>query len=92
METNARIALITGATRGLGREVALRLASQNHTVWVGARNEAAAEPVVLEISRGGGKALALALDVSDQASIARAVARVLQHSERLTSSSTMQAS
>lgn len=83
MKNNARIAVITGATRGLGREVALRLASQNHTVWVGARDEAAAAPVVAEISRAGGKALALALDVIDHAGIERAAARVLQYSERV---------
>ena len=83
MEKSARIALITGATRGLGREVALRLASQNHYVWVGARTAADAEPVVAEILRAGGKAAGLALDVADPTSIERAADRVLQHSERL---------
>lgn len=83
MENSTRIALITGAGRGLGREVALRLAEQNHFVWVAARSEGVAEPVVQEIRRRGGQARALALDVVDAASIEHARGRVADATQRL---------
>lgn len=83
MEISKRIALITGANRGLGREVALRLAERQHFVWVAARSEREADPVVLEIRRSGGQANALTLDVTDVASIESARARVAEESQRL---------
>jgi len=83
MENHTRIALVTGASRGLGQEVALRLAARNHFVWVAGRTEQLAEPVVAEIRKAGGQAQALALEVNDAASIERARARVAEQSERL---------
>ena len=83
MKNSTRIALITGANRGLGREVALRLAEREHFVWVAGKSEELAEPVASEIRRAGGQARALALDVTDAASIERARARVAEESQRL---------
>ena len=61
-----RSALVTGASRGIGRAVALRLASQGFSIAVNYRSSASeAESVVREIVAGGGRALALQADVAD---------------------------
>ena len=63
--------LISGATRGLGREAARRLVQAGHEVYLGARDLARGEQVAAEVG-----AKAIALDVVDEASIAAAVERV----------------
>lgn len=63
--------LVTGATRGLGKETARQLVAAGHTVWVGARDEAAGRAVAAEIG-----ARAVRLDVTDDASVAAAFARI----------------
>jgi NAD(P)-dependent dehydrogenase (short-subunit alcohol dehydrogenase family) len=67
--TEKKIALITGGSRGLGRNSALHLAGKGVDVILTYRHgQAEAEAVVAEIGRLGGKAAALALDVGDSAS------------------------
>lgn len=83
MKNEKRIALVTGATRGLGREVALRLADAGMFVWVAARNPHAAEEVVSAIRQAGGSAAAVALDVTDQTSVDASAAQVQAASGRL---------
>ena len=69
MTPSRRIALITGGSRGLGRNAALAVAAAGHDVVLTYRRGAAeAAAVVDEITRAGGRAAALALDVSDHAS------------------------
>ncbi|GGF10678.1 SDR family NAD(P)-dependent oxidoreductase [Subtercola lobariae] len=63
--------LVTGATRGVGREVARRLAAAGHTVYLGARNLESGTEVAAEIG-----ATPIQLDATDAASIAEAVARI----------------
>ncbi|MGO1119913.1 SDR family oxidoreductase [Rhodovibrionaceae bacterium A322] len=58
-----KIALITGASAGIGRACALLFASQGATVVLGARRQAELEALVAEIEAEGGKAVALAGDV-----------------------------
>jgi NAD(P)-dependent dehydrogenase (short-subunit alcohol dehydrogenase family) len=70
---NAGVALVTGATRGIGREVARQLADAGFAVIVTGRDAAKAAALADEI---GGGALSLELDVSDPASIDAAVAAV----------------
>lgn len=67
-----RTALITGANKGIGREVARQLAAKGFHVFVGARNANAGRKAVEEIAKEGGKATLLELDVSDNDSITAA--------------------
>jgi NAD(P)-dependent dehydrogenase (short-subunit alcohol dehydrogenase family) len=63
--------LITGATRGLGREAARRLRAEGHTVYLGARDATRGADVAALIG-----AIPVGIDVTDDRSIAAAVARV----------------
>jgi 3-oxoacyl-[acyl-carrier protein] reductase len=73
LDLTGRVAIVTGASRGIGRAVARTLAAAGASVVAGARGENAAE-TVKEIAADGGKAIAVPLDVTDDASIAAAVA------------------
>ncbi len=67
-----RVAVVTGASRGIGREVAHELARAHYAVVVnyGSRHEDA-ERVVAEIAAAGGTAVALRADVSDRVAVER---------------------
>ncbi|MFT3972160.1 MAG: SDR family oxidoreductase [Amaricoccus sp.] len=67
-------ALVTGASGGLGRHFACTLAARGMRVTVAARRQAALEETCALIANAGGTARALALDVSDPASVAAAFA------------------
>jgi NAD(P)-dependent dehydrogenase (short-subunit alcohol dehydrogenase family) len=70
----SRAALVTGASRGIGRGIALALAGQGFGVVVNyVRNEAAAQDVVARIVDGGGRAVAVRADVADLAEHPRLV-------------------
>jgi 3-oxoacyl-[acyl-carrier protein] reductase len=74
---DGRIALVTGASRGLGRAIALRLGRAGAAVGVNYREQAgAAEAVVREIRTQGGRALAVRADVADSAQVRDMVTRV----------------
>ncbi len=61
----SQVALVTGASRGIGRAIALSLATEGAKVVVNyANSSAAAEEIVKEIVAGGGNAIALQADVS----------------------------
>jgi NAD(P)-dependent dehydrogenase (short-subunit alcohol dehydrogenase family) len=68
-----RVALVTGASSGLGRHFALTLARAGATVAVAARREEALRDLVAQIRAAGGKALGVPLDVTDRSSVARAL-------------------
>lgn len=66
-----QVALITGASRGLGRAMALKLAASGLRIGVNyARNDGAADQVVDHIRLAGGEAIAVGADVSDQSAVA----------------------
>jgi 3-oxoacyl-[acyl-carrier protein] reductase len=75
-ELDGRIALITGASRGIGRATALELASAGAAVAVNYRSDAdGAEEVVGAIEAAGGRALALQADIAKADEAAALVAR-----------------
>ena len=74
---NKRVALISGASRGIGKAIALELARRGHSVAVGFHERAdAAQSVVEEIQRAGGTAFHIQLNVTEPASCNQAVAAV----------------
>jgi len=71
------VALVTGANRGIGREVARQLAERGYEVLLSARDGEKASAVAAELAESTGAAVrALTLDVADPASIAAAAERV----------------
>jgi 3-oxoacyl-[acyl-carrier protein] reductase len=62
-ELNGKIAVITGASRGIGRAIALRLAKEGAQTVLSARDQKALEAAVREIQGSGGQAASLALDL-----------------------------
>jgi NAD(P)-dependent dehydrogenase (short-subunit alcohol dehydrogenase family) len=70
------IAIVTGATRGLGRGIARGLGSKGATVGVTGRDAAALTEVCAEIEAQGGKALAIVCDHRDDEQVAAAFAQV----------------
>jgi 3-oxoacyl-[acyl-carrier protein] reductase len=74
---DGKVALVTGASRGIGLAIARRLASEGATVLAAARNAAALESVASEIASAAGRAFPLPLDLADRASIENAVKAAL---------------
>jgi 3-oxoacyl-[acyl-carrier protein] reductase len=69
MNISGRVALVTGASQGIGRSCALKLASSGATVALAARNQEKLDELAREITAAGGKAAAFPVDVSDEAQI-----------------------
>ncbi|RXG14388.1 SDR family NAD(P)-dependent oxidoreductase [Leeuwenhoekiella aestuarii] len=87
METRNKIALITGASRGLGRDMALSLAKKGTDIlFTYHSNKAAADEVIKEINTLGQKALALQLDTAKVASFANFIAEATTHLKEETGS------
>jgi 3-oxoacyl-[acyl-carrier protein] reductase len=72
-----RVALVTGASQGIGRAIALELAALGATVALAARNEEKLRAVADEIRAAGGLAHAFALDIASEDSIKTAAKAVL---------------
>jgi NAD(P)-dependent dehydrogenase (short-subunit alcohol dehydrogenase family) len=82
--SNGGVALVTGANRGIGREVARQLAGQGYEVLLSARDGEKARAAAEELTRStGGILRPLTLDVSDPKSIAAAAERVRGEPGRL---------
>lgn len=73
MSLSGRVALVTGASQGIGRACALKLASAGAAVAVAARNQEKLDELVKEIRGTGGKAAAFAVNVSDEVQIKSAI-------------------
>ena len=77
-QLNERIAIVTGASRGIGRGIALELAKRGATVIVNyQRNADAANEVVEQITAAGGKAQAIQADVSQEEDTNRLIKTVI---------------
>ncbi|MFZ0743441.1 MAG: 3-oxoacyl-[acyl-carrier-protein] reductase [Terracidiphilus sp.] len=73
-----RIALVTGASQGIGRACALELARAGATVALAARNEGKLAEVAAEIAGAGGQAAVFALDVASEGSIKAGAKAVIE--------------
>ncbi|MBI1353968.1 MAG: glucose 1-dehydrogenase [Acidobacteria bacterium] len=72
-----KTALVTGASRGIGRAIALELVRQGCAVAVNYRSQAAAaEQLVSQIQSAGGRALAVAADVSESSQVKAMIAQI----------------
>ena len=86
MSLSGKTLFITGASRGIGREIALKAAADGASIVIAAKS---AEPhpklagtihsVATEVEAAGGKALALQLDVRDEQAVVAAMARAAEH-------------
>ena len=74
MDLSGKVAIVTGSARGIGREIALRLAEAGATIVVS--DVADAEPVAGEIRKMGQKSLAVAADVTSTSDVAGLVEKV----------------
>ncbi|MBE9201620.1 MULTISPECIES: 3-oxoacyl-[acyl-carrier-protein] reductase [unclassified Nodularia (in: cyanobacteria)] len=79
-----QVAIITGASRGIGRAIALELATQGATVVVNyASSSGAADTVVAEINAAGGQAIALQADVSKAEQVDTLISTVMDKFKRI---------
>jgi citronellol/citronellal dehydrogenase len=89
-DLQGRVALVTGASRGIGKALALRLAQEGASVAIAAKSEASTDRLpgsihqtAEEVRALGGRALAVATDVRDEAAIGAAVQRTIDEFGRL---------
>src|SRR6202521_1661880 len=73
MSLSGRVALVTGASQGIGRACALKLATEGATVAVAARNQVKLNELASETTACGGKAAAFALDATDEEQVKSAI-------------------
>src|SRR4051812_31302821 len=81
-ELTGRIALVTGASRGLGRAMAMKMAEQGATVIAAARGDHAAATAAAIVERGG-KAESIGVDVTDRAALEKVPGAIVERHGRL---------
>ena len=88
MRLQGRIAIVTGAARGMGKEAALLFAREGAKVAVIDLNEASVEAVAAEIAADGGNAIGIAADITSSQAVSAMVERTVRDSACLRSYST----
>ncbi len=78
-----RVALVTGASRGIGCQIAKMLAQQGRHVVLMSRNQEQLEAVQREIEQAGGHASVCRCDVADHTALAEAIDQTIAHHKRL---------
>jgi 3-oxoacyl-[acyl-carrier protein] reductase len=73
MSLSGRVAFVTGASQGIGRACAARLAKEGASVALAARSQEKLNELAGEITAGGGQAAAFALDVTDEEQVRSAI-------------------
>src|SRR5689334_8152723 len=76
MKLQDKCAIVTGAASGIGREIAFTYAREGAKVAIADLNEQAAEATAREIHRAGGRAIGVAMDVTDEQAVTSGVAAV----------------
>ncbi len=79
MKLEGKVAIVTGASRGIGKGIALRYAQEGAAVVLASRSLNLLVPIARQINEGGGRALALEVDVSQYASVAMMVEKTVEH-------------
>ena len=82
LDLSGKVAIVTGASRGIGRAVAVKLAGRGAHVIAAARGDHS-ESTVVEIQSAGGRAGAVSVDVTDRASIDAMISGALEQHGRI---------
>lgn len=80
---SSQVALVTGANRGIGRQISLSLAGAGALVVAGARNVETLTDLADEVSAAGGRCETVALDVTDSDAVATAVDGIIERHGRI---------
>lgn len=83
IELNGKVAIVTGATRGIGRGIAEVLAGQGATVVITSRSAEDCEKVAAELSQAGHNCFGMACDVSSAEGCKELVSKTLEEYERI---------
>src|ERR1700683_4475867 len=79
MSLSGRVAFVTGASQGIGRSCAWKVAIAGAAVAVAARNQDKLNELVQEVTAAGGRAAAFALDVTDEEQVKSAIKAAIAH-------------
>lgn len=73
---NGKVAVVTGAASGIGKEIALTLSRAGAAIVIADLNQAGADAVAREIEQAGGKAMGVAMDVTNEDAVNQGIDRV----------------
>jgi 3-hydroxybutyrate dehydrogenase len=79
MQLKDKVAIITGSASGIGKEIALEFAKEGAKVVIADLALAAAQATADQINAGGGQAMAVEMNVTDEAAVDAATAKVVEH-------------